>query len=108
MLNLIKPKRLVAGDTIATVSLSWGGAGDEDIRWRYFQGKERLEKVFGLKVVEMPHTLAGTEFVYAHPHKRAQDLMNAFKDPSIKGIISCSTGKVSFLASCLKRLTGCV
>ena len=34
---LIKPKRLQAGDVVAT-SPSWGGAGDPEIRWRYEQG----------------------------------------------------------------------
>jgi uncharacterized protein with von Willebrand factor type A (vWA) domain len=48
VLNLIKPQKLVKGDTVATVSLSWGGAGDEEIRWRYEQGKSRLEQIFGL------------------------------------------------------------
>ncbi|MDL2219187.1 LD-carboxypeptidase [Ruminococcaceae bacterium OttesenSCG-928-O06] len=95
MKPLIKPPRLVRGDTIATVSLSWGGAGDEDILWRYHQGKRRLEEVFGLHVVEMPHTLAGSEYVYHHPEKRAQDLMQAFSDPSIKGILSCIGGEDS-------------
>ncbi len=47
MLNLIKPKMLKPGNKVATVSLSWGGAGDEEILWRYKQGKERLENVFG-------------------------------------------------------------
>ncbi len=32
---LIKPKRLQPGDIVATVSASWGGAGDSEIRWRY-------------------------------------------------------------------------
>lgn len=95
MLNLIKPKKLQKGDRVATVSLSWGGAGDEEILWRYQQGKERLEKVFGLEVVEMPHTLKGSEYVYNHPEERAKDLMDAFKDESIKGIISCIGGNES-------------
>lgn len=95
MLNLIKPPMLKPGDTVATVSSSWGGAGDEEIRWRYEQGKERLEQVFGLNVVEMPHTLSGTDFVYRHPEKRAEDLMQAFVDPSIKAIISCIGGSDS-------------
>jgi muramoyltetrapeptide carboxypeptidase LdcA involved in peptidoglycan recycling len=72
--------------------LSWGGAGDADLLWRYKQGKERLEQVFGLEVVEMKHTLAGTEYIYNHPEKRAEDLMDAFKDSSIKGIIACIGG----------------
>ena len=92
MLNLIKPPMLKAGDKVATVSLSWGGAGDEAIVWRYEQGKQRLVEVFGLEVVEMPHTLMGSEYVYEHPEKRAQDLMDAFKDPTIKGIVTCIGG----------------
>lgn len=87
-MKLLKPIHLSAGDKVATVSLSWGGAGDEEIRWRYEQGKNRLEEIFGLQVVEMPHALKGSDFVYHHPEKRAEDLMNAFRDPSIKGIIA--------------------
>ena len=91
-LNLIKPKRLHKGDKIATVSLSWGGAGDADILWRYEQGKKRLQDIFGLEVVEMPNTLKGTEYIYNHPKKRAEDLMMAFSDKSINGIFSCIGG----------------
>lgn len=92
MKKLKKPKRLKPGDKVALVSLSWGGAGDKDIQWRYKQGKERLQQVFGLEVIEMKHTLAGTEYIYNHPEKRAEDLMNAFQDNSIKGVIACIGG----------------
>lgn len=95
MMELKKPPRLRRGDKVAAVSLSWGGAGDKEILWRYRQGRERLEETFGLHVVEMPHTLAGTKFVYEHPEKRAEDLMAAFDDPSIKGIIACVGGNDS-------------
>lgn len=95
MLNLIKPNKLKEGDKVATVSLSWGGAGDEEILWRYYQGKQRLEEEFGLEVVEMPHTLKGSEFTYNHPELRAKDLMDAFKEPTIKAIISCIGGNDS-------------
>lgn len=87
-----KPYKLRAGDTVATVSLSWGGAGDETFKWRYLQGIQRLEEEFGLKVVEMPATLKGSEYVYAHPKVRARDLMQAFLDPNIKAIFSCIGG----------------
>lgn len=93
MKTLIKPPKLNVGDKIATISLSWGGAGD--ILWRYEQGKKRLEKVFGLEVVEMPNTLKGSEYIYSHPEKRAEDLMEAFKDTTIKGIFSCIGGNDS-------------
>lgn len=84
----LKPARLSPGDKVATVSLSWGGAGDEEIIWRYQQGKKRLEEVFGLEVIEMPHALKGSDYVYNHPEKRAEDLMTAFQDPSIQAIVA--------------------
>lgn len=95
MVKLIKPKMLKRGDKVATVSLSWGGAGDKDIIWRYNQGKKRLEEEFGLDVVEMDNTLKGSEYIYNHPEKRAEDFMNAFKDKSIKAIFSCIGGDES-------------
>ncbi|MGH0053769.1 MAG: LD-carboxypeptidase, partial [Sphaerochaetaceae bacterium] len=58
-----KPKMLRRGDTVATVSLSWGGAGDPELLWRYQVGKQRLQDVFGLNVVEMSHTLSGSSYV---------------------------------------------
>lgn len=95
MLSLQKPPRLKPGDKVATVSLSAGSAGEEAILWRYRQGRQRLEEQFGLTVVEMPHTLKGVQYVYDHPEERARDLMAAFADPSIKGIISCIGGEES-------------
>lgn len=95
MLNLIKPQKLKKGDKVATVSLSWGGAGDAQLLWRYEQGKKRLQDIFGLEVVEMPNTLKGTQYAYEHPEKRAEDLMEAFRDPSIKGIFCCIGGSES-------------
>lgn len=94
-MNLVKPKRLKRGDKVATVSLSWGGAGDEDLLWRYNLGKKRLQEQFGLEVVEMPNTLKGSEYLYDHPEKRAEDLMMAFTDSSIKAIFSCIGGEES-------------
>lgn len=95
MINLIKPERIKKGDKVATVSLSWGGAGDVDLRWRYELGKKRLNQQFGLEVVEMPHTLKGSKYLYNHPEKRAEDFMNAFSDTSIKAIFSCIGGDES-------------
>ncbi|MGM0396763.1 MAG: S66 family peptidase [Bacillota bacterium] len=91
MLQLIKPDRLRKGDKVATVSLSWGGAGDKEILWRYRVGKQRLQEL-GLHIVEMENTLKGTEYIYNNPEKRAKDLMDAFMDPEIKGIFSCIGG----------------
>lgn len=95
MLDLVKPEKLKPGDKIATVSLSWGGAGDADLLWRYHLGKKRLQEQFGLEVVEMPNTLKGSDYLYHHPEKRAEDLMAAFSDSSIKAIFSCIGGDES-------------
>lgn len=94
-MGLVKPFILKPGDKVATISLSWGGAGDSDILWRYEIGKKRLQQEFGLQVVEMNTTLKGTEYVYNNPEERAKDLMEAFKDPLIKGIFSCIGGNES-------------
>ncbi|KGP71262.1 S66 family peptidase [Pontibacillus yanchengensis] len=85
---LIKPQKLQPGDKVATISPSWGGAGDAELRWRYDQGVKRLEEVFDIEVVPMPNSLKGTEFVDENPQARAEDLMMAFQDNSIKGIIT--------------------
>ncbi|MER2078834.1 S66 family peptidase [Psychrobacillus psychrotolerans] len=92
---LKKPKMLKAGDKVATISLSWGGAGEPDLRWRYEQGIDRLRNVFGLEVVAMPNSLNGGDYLYENPQARAEDLMNAFKDPTIKGIFSNIGGSES-------------
>ncbi len=95
MINLVKPQKLSRGDKVAAVSLSWGGAGDKDYLWRYNLGKKRLQEQFGLEVVEMPNTLKGSDYLYQHPEKRAEDLMAAFSDTSIKAIFSCIGGDES-------------
>ncbi|PID15662.1 LD-carboxypeptidase [Sporosarcina sp. P34] len=92
---LIKPKKLQRGDRVATVSPSWGGAGEPEIRWRYEQGVKRLEDLFGLTIVPMPNSLKGADFLYENPKARADDLMAAFSDPDIKGIIANIGGEDS-------------
>ena len=90
MTRLIKPPVLQSGDKVATVTLSWGGAGK--FPHRYQAGKQQLQEVFDLQVVEMPHTLADPDWIYRNPKARADDLMLAFSDPEIKGIISTIGG----------------
>lgn len=94
--ELIKPNRLKRGDTIATISISGGRAGDSDMLWRYELGKKRLEEIFGLHVVETQNALKGNDFLYTHPHSRADDLMWALKNPDIKGIIANMGGDDSY------------
>ena len=53
---MIKPKKLIKGDTVAIVSLSNGMGGDQLFTHRVELGKERLEEL-GLNVIIMPNAL---------------------------------------------------
>lgn len=85
-MKLITPKRLVDGDKVASISMSWGAAGE--LPHRYSKGKKRLNQVFNLEVTETKHALQSAQWIYKNPEARANDLMEAFSDPAIKAIIS--------------------
>ena len=90
---MIKPPKLNPGDTIATVSPSWGGPSV--FPHRYQVGKQQMEKEFDLRIVEMPHTLKDASWLAHNPKARADDLMQAFADPSIMGIFATIGGEDS-------------
>lgn len=92
-MNLIRPSRLAAGDKVATISLSWGGAGE--LPHRYRKGKEQLQQQFGLEVTETKNALKPAQWIYENPQARAEDLMEAFADKSVKAIISNIGGEDS-------------
>jgi muramoyltetrapeptide carboxypeptidase LdcA involved in peptidoglycan recycling len=87
---MIKPKQLYIGDKVAIVSLSSGILGEPTVRFQLNLGIQRMNEL-GLEPVFMPNTLKGLDYIKQHPDKRADDLMLAFKDSSIKGII-CAIG----------------
>lgn len=83
---MIKPQHLKEKDTITTLSLSrwWPWACPE----RYVAWKKQLEDEFHVNIIEWKYTLKDPKWIYDHPEARAEDLMNAFKNPDIKAIIS--------------------
>lgn len=89
-MEFIRPAALKPGDRVATVSLSWGGPGE--VPARYEAGKRQLQQEFDLTVVEMPHTLRDAAWIARNPEARAADLMSAFKDDSIQGVIATIGG----------------
>lgn len=93
MNSLIKPQKLKPGDKVATISLSWGGAGE--LPHRYAAGKKQLEENFGVKVIETKHALKPADWIYKNPEARANDLMEALQDKSVKAIISNIGGEDS-------------
>ena len=90
---MMKPGKLTPGDRIATVTPSWGGPGA--FPWVYELGKKQIEDGLSLEVVEMPHARREPEWLYQNPKARAEDLMQAFADPSIKAIFSTVGGDES-------------
>lgn len=84
---MIKPAKLGPGDTIATISPSWGCAGGNRVRWQYQLGVKRLEEL-GLQVVAAPNSMKGTSFLDASPEARAEDLIWAFANKDVKAIIA--------------------
>jgi muramoyltetrapeptide carboxypeptidase LdcA involved in peptidoglycan recycling len=87
---MIKPPKLKPGDKVAAITLSWGGPSLYP--HRYQAGKQQLESEFDLEVVETKHALAEADWLWKNPQARADDLMEAFMDPSIKAIISTIGG----------------
>ena len=90
---MIKPKVLRPGSRIAAISLSWGGPGT--IPCRYRVGKQQFEEEFGVTVVETAHALRDADWLARNPKARADDLMEAFTDETIDGIISTIGGEDS-------------
>lgn len=87
---MIKPKKLSAGDRVAAISLSWGGPGK--FPHRYEAGKKQFEEVFGVSVVETKHAMRDPDWLARNPEARAEDLMTAFSDSSIDGIVATIGG----------------
>lgn len=90
---MIKPRALAKGDRVAAISLSWGGASTFPAR--YQAGKEELQKVYGIQIVETANALRDPAWLRANPRARADDLHRALTDPSIAGIISTIGGEES-------------
>ncbi|PTY37008.1 peptidase S66 [Saccharospirillum sp. MSK14-1] len=84
------PRALRAGDRLAAVSLSWGGPGV--FPQQYALGKRQLEAEFGVELVAMPNALRAANWLAQNPSARADDLMQAFADPNIAGVVSTIGG----------------
>jgi muramoyltetrapeptide carboxypeptidase LdcA involved in peptidoglycan recycling len=90
MVGRLKPKKLEPGNKVAAISMSWGGPGQ--FPHRYEAGRRQLQEALGVTVVETPHALRAPEWLERNPRARADDLMEAFSDPSIKAIIATIGG----------------
>ena len=86
---VLRPPRLIAGDTVAVVSTSWGGP--HTFPAVHQAGVEALER-FELVVREYPGTRRSAGELRADPRGRAADLNAAFADPSVNAIVASIGG----------------
>ena len=89
-MKFIRPDSLKTGDKVAILSPSSGMA--HLFPWVYNQGLDRIREVFGLIPVEFPTANQSSEYLSKHPRARADDINQAFRDPSIKAIIATIGG----------------
>lgn len=87
---LARPRMLRPGDTVAAVTLSWGGPGT--FPHRYEAGVQQLEAAFGVKVLPTANALRDPAWIARNPQARAEDLMAAFADPGVQGIVATIGG----------------
>lgn len=85
-----RPLPLKSGDKVAIISPSSGLPFL--FPWVYEQGLRRIKEVFGLHPVEFPTTRQSSEYLSKNPQARAEDINNAFADPTIKAIIATIGG----------------
>ena len=75
---------------VGIVSLSSGIIGENFVRHEVDLGLKRLKEL-GLEVMFLEHAQKGMDYLKDHPESRAQDLIQAFEDPSIDMIL-CAIG----------------
>ena len=81
--------------TVGIVSLSSGIIGEEFVKFEVEIGLRRLRE-YGLTVKFMPNARKGLDYIKEHPEKRAQDLLQAFRDPEIDMILCAIGGDDTF------------
>lgn len=88
-MEYLKPRGLKKGDTIALLSLSWGGP---HIFPHIFEKGIQTLRNLGFHVKEYPTTRMSDEELSMHPEMRVRDLHAAFQDECVAGIIASIGG----------------
>lgn len=81
--------------TVGIVSLSSGIIGEDFIQFEVQIGLRRLQE-YGLNVKFTPHARRGLDYIKEHPEKRAEDLLQAFRDPEIDMVLCAIGGDDTF------------
>ncbi|AFZ74304.1 S66 family peptidase [Natronobacterium gregoryi] len=90
--DLVTPPSLERGSQVAVVAPSSNPTSE--FPHVYELGLERLRAVFDLEPVEYPTVSMDQETLANDPEARAKDVMDAFEDPEIDGVITVIGGNV--------------
>lgn len=88
--EIVKPRRLHPGDTVAVLSPSWGGPAVFPHVYR--RGLAMLREELGLRVEELPTATAEPEHLHRHPEARAEDVHRALADDRIAALVATIGG----------------
>jgi len=84
------PPALEKGDKVAVIATSAGIKNRFPAAFE--KGIERLENRFGLEPVIYDTAEKDTDYLNANPEQKAEEFMQAFEDPEIKGVIPVTGG----------------
>ena len=80
------PPPVERGDRVAIIAPASNSA--DEFPHVYELGLERIRERFGLEPVEYPTATKSAEWLAEHPGARAEDVMDAFRDPEISAVIA--------------------
>ena len=86
MPEFVTPPPVRPGDQVAVVAPASNAPAFA--RHVYELGLERMEAVFDLEPIEYPTATADPEWLAANQKARAEDVMNAFREPDISAVIA--------------------
>jgi len=89
--DILRPRALRAGDTVALFSPSSGLAAR--FPRAYEQGVGVLRHALRLKVRELETARADGAWLRSHPRERAADLHRAFCDPEVRAVLATAGGE---------------
>lgn len=89
-MEFVTPPPMEPGDQVAVIAPASGAAAE--VPEVYEQGLARLRDVFNLEPVAYPTVERDTAYLEAHPEERARDVMNAFANPDVSGVIATIGG----------------
>ncbi|MFB6174907.1 MAG: S66 peptidase family protein [Candidatus Nanohalobium sp.] len=87
--EMISPDKLERGDKVAVLGTS---GGIERFPAAFERGLELLENRFELEPVVYSTAEKSTEYLNEHPAEKAEEIMEAFEDPEIKGVVAVTGG----------------